>query len=191
MPGKVEEGSRSSHPFPFSASSLFSFAEMRPWEKGVPGPQFSGNVEVWRHRISGWRTEISPPPILSTPPSQKCVGRGLPPSDAQSAGVVRGQPVPNSARGQRFRRDEPCPLLTLRTARPRQPLTRTLSPRPSPRPSPHPYLVPPPASGHSCVCSCFPTERQLREDGPFPVPLRAVSPSLTQLLRVVDTLPCE
>ena len=76
------------HPFPFSASSLFSYAEMRPWEKGVQRSLFSRKVEVWRHRIRGWRTEISPLPILSSPPSQKCVGRGLHPLDTPSAGVV-------------------------------------------------------------------------------------------------------
>ena len=54
-----------------------------------------------------WRTEISPLPILSTPPSQKCVGRRLHPLDTPSAGVVRGQPGPSSVCGQRVRRDEP------------------------------------------------------------------------------------
>ena len=70
LPGKLEEGVTlfSPHPFPFSASSLFSFAEMRPWEKGVQASLFSRNVEVWRDRVRVGEQRLA---LLSTPPSQK------------------------------------------------------------------------------------------------------------------------
>ena len=109
LPGKLEEGITlfSPHPFPFSAPSLFSFAEMRPWEKVVQASLFSRNVEVWRDRIRVGEQRLALRPSCPPLPHRSASGVGSIPLDAQSAGVVRGQPMPSSVWGQRFRRDEP------------------------------------------------------------------------------------
>ena len=133
----------------------------------------------------------SRPSCLPLPHTRAREG-GSVPLDAQSAGVGRGQPVPGSVQGWGFRQVEPWSPLALCTVRPHWPLTRTLSPL-----SPHPALCSLSECHHLpldmavSVPVRLSTECQLHEDRPFPGQLRAVSPSLGQPRRVVDTLFCE
>ena len=71
---------------------------------GAPVLQECGGVETLHQ---GGRTEISP--LVHPSLTEVRGGGGSIPLDAQSAGVVRGQPMPSSVWGQRFRRDEPWP----------------------------------------------------------------------------------
>ena len=99
----------------------------------------------------GGRTEISPPPILSTPPSQKCVGRGLHPSGCSVSRCCLRAAHAQLCVGPEVGGTSPGPLLTLRTGRARQPLTRT--------PSPHPLA--PPCAPLARVTTCLWTQLRL------------------------------
>lgn len=161
----------------------------------MQGPQLSRNVVGWR-QLTGAGEQRSAPPAPCVHPSLD-----LGPGGALSLWPLSLQAWPraacaSSAGAGDASRMNPGPHITLCTVRSGQLVTHTLSP-----------LSPPHAlcSLSTChhlprdiaasVCVRLPTQRQLQEDGPFPVPSE-LSPGLGQLpvhsghsaLCIVDTL---
>ena len=102
----------------------------RPWEKGLPGPQFSRNVEVWRHRIGAGEQRLALCPSCPPLPHRSAWGGGSIPWTLRQQVLSEGSPGPSLCPARGSGGMSPGSLLTLRTVRPHQPLTRTLSPRP-------------------------------------------------------------
>lgn len=135
------------------------------------------------------------PPLVSIPPLT-WAREGLCPSGHSVCRLGRGQPAPALCGAGDAGRMSPGPRLTLCTERPGQPLTCTVSPL-----SPPHALCSLSACHHlprdivASVRVHLPTQCQLQEDGPFPVPSE-LSPGLGQLpvhsghsaLCIVDTL---